>query len=169
MKILSEHLNTLRDLYINQMQHLHSGEEQIADGLKKMIKAARSPELKAALDTHLRETYEHAARLEQILVTATNAVHSKKNKAIASLLSEGDDTVLDTNLNPVRDAAIIAAAQRVEHYEIAAYGTLKRYAQILGETQQAQVLQQTLDEEKHADQVLNDFAETANQQADRAA
>lgn len=82
MKILSEHLNTLRDLCINQMQHLHSGEQQIADGLKKMIKAARSPELKAELDTHLKETYEHAARLEQILVTATTSIPSAMQRSL---------------------------------------------------------------------------------------
>jgi ferritin-like metal-binding protein YciE len=169
MKILSEHLDSLRDLYINQLQHLHAGEQQIMDGLPKMIDAARTPEVKDALESHLKETRQHVSRLEQILVAATRSVHSKKNKAIAALLAEGEDVVTDTNLNPVRDAAIIGAAQRVEHYEIAAYGTLRRYAQILGQPEQANVLQQTLEEEKHADQVLNDIAETANQRADRAA
>jgi len=169
MKILSEHLDSLRDLYINQLQHLHSAEQQITDALPKMIEAARTPELKSALETHLAETRQHVARLEQILNAATRSVKSKKCKAMDSLLAEGEDVVTDTNLNSVRDAAIIGAAQRVEHYEIAAYGTMRRYAQILGEMQQVDILQQTLDEEKHADQVLNDIAETANQQADKAA
>ena len=123
---------------------MYSGESQITDALPKMIEAAAVPELKSALETHLQETRGESARLEQILSRTDSGVKSKKNKGIDALIAEGEDVVADADDVSVRDAAIIAAAKKVEHYEIAAYGTLRRYAEILNETQGASLLQQTL-------------------------
>lgn len=169
MKILSEHLDSLRQLYINQLRQMYSAESQITDALPKLIEAATAPELKTALETHLQETRGHVARLEQVLNRTEGPVKSKKNKGIDALITEGDDMVTDATDPAVRDAGIIGAAQKVEHYEIAVYGTLRRYAEILNQTQDANLLQQTLQEEKHADEVLTNIADSANIQADRAA
>jgi len=169
MKFLSEHLDSLRELYINQLRHMYSGETQITDALPKMIEAAASPELKSALEKHLQETRGQSARLEQILSRTDGGVKSKKNKGIDALITEGDDVIGDADNASVGDAAIIAAAEKIEHYEIAAYGTLRRYAEILNETQDAALLQQILQEEKHADEILTNIAESANRAADRAA
>lgn len=148
---------------------MYSGESQITDALPKMIEAAAVPELKSALETHLQETRGQSARLEQILSRTDSGVKSKKNKGIDALIAEEEDVVADADDVSVRDAAIIAAAQKGEHYEIAAYGTLRRYAEILNETQDASLLQQTLQEEKHADEILTNIAERANRAADRVA
>lgn len=169
MKILSEHLDSLRELYTNQLRQMYSAESQIIDALPKLIEAATVPELKSALQTHLQETRGHVARLEQILNRGEGEVKSKKNKGADALLTEGNDIVTDATNPAVRDAAIIGAAQKVEHYEIAAYGTLRRYAEILNQSQDTGLLQQTLQEEKHADEVLTSIADSANIKADRAA
>jgi ferritin-like metal-binding protein YciE len=134
-----------------------------------MIEAATEPQLKNALQTHLQETRGHVARLEQILNQAQGSVESKKCKGIAALISEGEDVIKDATDESVRDAGIISAAQRVEHYEMAAYGTVRTFAEILGNDSQADLLDQTLEEEKHADSVLTGIADTANTKADKAA
>ena len=155
MKFFSANLDSLRKLYIDQLQQLHSAETQITDALPKMIQSATEPQLKNALQTHLQETKGHVARLEQILNQATGSVDSKKSKGMAALITEGEDVIKDAADNSVRDAGIIAAAQKVEHYEIAAYGTVRNFAEILGHDAQAALLDQTLEEEKHADSVLS--------------
>lgn len=109
------------------------------------------------------------ARLEQILQRAAGQVDSKKNKGIAALITEGEDIIKDAKSDAVRDAGIIAAAQKVEHYEMAAYGTVRTWAEILGLTDQANLLEQTLDEEKNADAVLTQISDSANTRAERAA
>jgi ferritin-like metal-binding protein YciE len=134
-----------------------------------MIQSATEPQLKNALQTHLQETKGHVARLEQILNQATGSVESKKSKGVAALITEGEDVIKDAADNSVRDAGIIAAAQKVEHYEMAAYGTVRTFAEILGSDAQAALLDQTLEEEKHADSVLTQISDTANTRADRAA
>ena len=169
MKFFSANLESLRELYIDQLQQLHSAETQIVDALPKMIDEAMEPELKQALETHLQETRGHVARLDQILQQATGNVDSKKNKGIAALITEGEDIIDDASDDSVRDAGIIAAAQKVEHYEMAAYGTVRSFAEILGLTDHADLLEQTLEEEKHADAVLTSISDTANTQADKAA
>jgi ferritin-like metal-binding protein YciE len=169
MKFFSANLDSLRKLYIDQLQQLHSAETQITDALPKMIQSATEPQLKNALQTHLQETKGHVARLEQILNQATGSVDSKKSKGMAALITEGEDVIKDAADNSVRDAGIIAAAQKVEHYEIAAYGTVRTFAEILGHDAQAALLDQTLEEEKHADSVLSQISDTANTRADRAA
>ena len=169
MKFFSANLDSLRKLYIDQLQQLHSAETQITEALPKMIQAATEPQLKNALQTHLQETRGHVARLEQILNQATGSVDSKKSKGIAALISEGEDVIKDAVDQSVRDAGIIAAAQKVEHYEMAAYGTVRTFAEILGNDAQAALLDQTLEEEKHADSVLTEISDTANTKADKAA
>lgn len=169
MKFMSANLDNLRKLYVDQLQHLHSAETQITKALPKMIEKATDPQLKDALETHLQETRGHVTRLEQILSQSTGEVDSKKNKGIAALISEGEDIITDSTDESVRDAGIIAAAQKVEHYEMSGYGTVRTFAEILGETNQADLLDKTLEEEKHADLVLTQIADSANTRADRAA
>lgn len=168
MKFISANLDNLRKLYVNQLQHLHSAETQITDALPKMIEKSTEPQLKRALETHLKETRGHVARIEQILQNSLGKVDSKKNKGIAALISEGEDVITDATDDSVRDAGIIAAAQKVEHYEMAAYGTLRTFAEILGLTDQADLLDQTLEEEKNADLILTQISDVANTRADRA-
>jgi ferritin-like metal-binding protein YciE len=169
MKFMSANLENLRELYINQLQYLHSAETQITEALPKMIEKATDPQLKQALDQHLQETRGHVTRLEQILQSATGDVDSHKNKGMAALITEGNDLIGDASDDSVRDAVIIAAAQKVEHYEMAAYGTVRTFAEILGHSDQADLLDTTLDEEKNADAILTQIADTANTQADKAA
>ena len=169
MKFFSANLDSLRKLYIDQLQQLHSAETQITEALPKMIDAATEPELKQALEIHLQETKQHVNRLDQILRESAGKVDAKKNKGIAALITEGEDVVTDAIDNSVRDAGIIAAAQKVEHYEMAAYGTMRSFAEILGLTTHADLLEKTLEEEKHADAVLTSISDSANTQADKAA
>lgn len=169
MKFFSANLDSLRKLYLDQLQQLHSAETQISEALPKMIDAATEPQLKNALQTHLQETRGHVARLEEILNQAKGSVESKKCKGIAALITEGEDIIKDATDESVRDAGIIGAAQKVEHYEIAAYGTVRTFAEILGNDRQSELLDQTLEEEKHADSILTAISDTANTSADKAA
>ncbi len=169
MKFFSANLDSLRKLYIDELQQLNSAEMQITEALPKMIDAATDPQLKQALKTHLEETRGHVTRVRQILSQISGSADSKKCKGIAALIGEGEDVIKDAVDESVRDAGIIGAAQKVEHYEMAAYGTVRTFAEILGETSHASLLEQTLKEEKHADQVLTDISGTANTKADKAA
>ena len=169
MKFISANLDNLRKLYVSQLEHLHSAETQITDALPKMIEKSNDPQLKRALENHLQETRGHVARLEQILQNSVGKVDSKKNKGIAALITEGEDIITDATDEAVRDAGIIAAAQKVEHYEMASYGTVRTFAEILGRVDEADLLDKTLDEEKHADAVLTQISDTANTRADKAA
>jgi ferritin-like metal-binding protein YciE len=169
MKFISANLQSLKELYIDQLRDLHNAETQIMDALPKMIEKSSDPQLKNALQTHLQETRGHVTRLDQILQSAAGKVDPQKCKGIAALISEGEDIITDAKDAAVRDVGIIASAQKVEHYEMAAYGTVRTFAEILGLTQQADLLEQTLEEEKHADAVLTQIADTANTRADKAA
>lgn len=169
MRLHTAHIDNLRKLYVDQIQHLYSAESQIVEALPKMIDGAGDSELKQALQSHLQETREHVSRLEQILQQTVHKPDTKKSKAMSAIISEGDDMIGDASNEFVRDAAIITAAQRVEHYEIAAYGSVRNFADIIGETAQANLLQQTLEEEKHADAVLTSISNSANVKAERAA
>jgi ferritin-like metal-binding protein YciE len=169
MKFISANLENLKALYMSELEHLHSAETQITDALPKMIENSTDPQLKQALQTHLQETRGHVARLEQILQRTAGKVSTKKCKGIAALITEGEDVITDDEADPVRDAGIIAAAQKVEHYEMAAYGTVRTWAEILGLTDQADLLERTLEEEKHADAILTQISDSANTRAERAA
>lgn len=169
MKFFSANLNSLRKLYINQLQMLLSAEEQITDALPTMIDKAADVQLKQAFQSHLQETENHVTRLQQILQQSTGETEKVKSKVLSALVGEAEDMIQDASDESVRDAALIAAAQRVEHYEIAAYGAVRHFAQILGETAQAQLLDQTIKEEGHADHLLTEIANRVNPYAEKAA
>jgi ferritin-like metal-binding protein YciE len=169
MKVFSENLDNLRKLYINQLQMLVSTEQQITEALPKMIDKATDVQLKQAFQSHLQETRGQVARLEQILNSAEGEAKTVKCKVMAALVTETEDMVKDADDDDVRDAALISAGQRVEHYEIACYGAVRRWAQILGEKQHAELLDRTIKEEGHADKLLTEIAERVNPYAEKAA
>jgi len=152
-------LNTLKDLYITELKDLYSAEKQIVKALPKMIKATKHPELKAAFKTHLQQTEEHVKRLEKVCGDLGVSPRGKKCVGMEGLLEEGSDLIDEEPQEDVLDAGLISAAQHVEHYEMAGYGTVRTYARQLGYESQAQLLQQTLDEEGETDHLLTDLAE----------
>jgi ferritin-like metal-binding protein YciE len=159
-------LDTLRKLYIEELRDLYSAENQIVKALPKMAKAASSPELKEAFGAHLEETKQHVARLTQIFEELESSPKGKTCKAMEGLIEEGQELMKEKSEPVVLDAGLISAAQRVEHYEMAGYGTVRTYARLLGESEAAQLLQQTLQEEGQADKKLTDLAEQViNRQA----
>ena len=153
-------LETLRDLYIDQIQDLYSSESQILDALPKMIDKASHVRLRDGFQQHLEQTRQHSLRLEQIARRLNEAPHGKTCAGMAGLLKEGEEFLRDDGDQDVIDAALIAAAQRVEHYEIAAYGCARTYAQALGFQEDAALLQQTLDEEGETNKKLTQLAES---------
>ena len=150
----------LNDLYTEELKDLYSAESQLVVALPKMAKAASSPILKQAFEAHLEETKGHVKRLEQIFETLKGSPKGKKCKAMEGLVEEGAELIKEkADFEPeVVDAGLIGAAQRVQHYEIAAYGTVRTFAQQLGYQEAARLLQQTLDEEAAADQKLTALA-----------
>jgi ferritin-like metal-binding protein YciE len=169
MKLFSANLDSLRDLYRNQLRMLLSTEQQIIEALPKMIEKATDIQLKQAFQSHLQETHVHVTRVQQILTEELRAAEPIKCKVLSALVSEAEDMIKDATDSTVRDVALIAAAQRVEHYEIASYGAVHRWAQILGEAEQAALLDQTIKEEGHADHLLTSIADRVNVEADKAA
>ena len=154
-------LDSIDGLFLHELQDLHSAERQLVAALPKMAKKASSAELRDAIESHLEQTQEHVARLEKILEDLELTAGRHKCKAMEGLIAEADDILKAEGLDAVRDAAIISAAQRVEHYEIAGYGTARTYAEMLGHAEAAELLQQTLDEEKETDEALTGLALTA--------
>lgn len=169
MKFISENLKDLRELYINQLQMLLSTEEQIVRALPTMMNTAVDTQLREAFQSHLQETEIHVTRLEELLNKAVGKAEPIKCKVMAALVAETDDMIEDAKDPSVRDAALIAAAQRVEHYEIAAYGAVRHFAQILGDPSAAEVLDKTIKEEGHADHLLTSIADRVNPTAQKAA
>jgi ferritin-like metal-binding protein YciE len=153
-------LDTLKDLYVEELKDLYSAEKQLVKALPKMAKAANSPELRAAFKTHLRQTAEHAARLEKICSDLGVSPRGKKCVGMEGLIEEGSDLIKEEPDPDVLDAGLISAAQHVEHYEMAGYGTVRTYARQLGLDDQADLLQRTLDEEGETDHLLTALAET---------
>jgi len=151
--------NNLNDLFINQLEDLYDAENRLTDALPKMADAASSQQLKTAFLTHLEQTKGHAKRLEQIFSRLGMEPTRETCQAMKGLVKEGSE-MIDAGGDPaVKDAALIAAAQRVEHYEIAGYGTVRTFAKQLGMDDIARTLQQTLDEEGHTDKLLTQIAE----------
>lgn len=169
MGVFSKDAESLKELYTTQLRYMYSMEKQIVDGLPKMVEAATEPQLKQAFQTHLQETKTHVRRIEQVLSEAAGDASDKKCAVTAALIAAGENVVKETPAGPIRDAGLIAAAQKIEHFEMASYGSAIAWAKNLGFDSQAQVLHQTLEEEKHADQVLTNVAEQANPKASRAA
>ncbi len=162
-------LNDLKSLYVEQLRDLYSAESQIIEALPEMIDGVSSTELRNALEQHLNVTKEQKNRLEKIFERLDQKPTGHKCKGMKGLVEEGAE-ILEKEGDPnVIDAGIIAAAQRVEHYEIAGYGTARAYAQRLGETEAAGLLNRTLEEESNADEELTEIAErTVNRQAQMA-
>jgi ferritin-like metal-binding protein YciE len=154
--------NSLQELYVEQLKDLYDAEHQIIKALPKMINAATSEDLKEALNEHLEITKEQATRLEQIFGALGEKGKGEKCKGMQGVIQEGSDLIGDIEDADVRDAAIIAAAQRVEHYEMAGYGTARTFASLLKEDEASRLLQQTLDEEKEADKELTALASEIN-------
>jgi ferritin-like metal-binding protein YciE len=168
MKIVYESFKDLRALYVHQLRTLLSAEEQLVRSLPDMANMAHDDQLQDAFRLHLKETEGHVKRLEDLLASvkgvdpAVDHTGPVKCKAIHALIAEADDMMMDAREAHVKDAALIAGAQRIEHYEIAAYGALRHFARVLGEVHAAEVLDQTIKEEGHADQLLSSIAERVN-------
>src|SRR5438874_4360770 len=158
-------LKNLKALFTDELKDIYDAEHRITKALPKLIKAATSRQLSEALQNHLRETEEHVSRLEQIFEECGDTPTKKTCQAMVGLLKEGDELLGEKGPESVRDAAIIAAAQTVEHYEMATYGCLRDWAQLLGLDEAARLLQTTLDEEGRADKKLTECAKSLNVEA----
>lgn len=162
-------LESLRELFIEELQDLYSAENMILKALPKMAKEASAPELKNAFEEHLEQTRGQVKRLDKIFDQIEGAKRKgKKCKGVEGIIEEGEDLLEEEGEPEVLDAGMIAAAQRVEHYEIAAYGTVRTYAELLGRKEWARLLQETLDEEKETDRKLTGIAEEINLEAKAA-
>jgi ferritin-like metal-binding protein YciE len=152
-------LDSLETLFIEELRDIYNGEKQLLKALPRMAKTAESPQLQQAFTKHLKETEGHVQRLERIFRELGQAVRGKQCKGIEGLVEEGKDIMEKEGDGSVIDAALIAAGQKVEHYEIAAYGCLRTYAQLLGHDEAGKLLEQTLAEEEAADKKLTQLGE----------
>ena len=152
-------LATLHDLMVHELKDLYSAERQLVQALPKMSKNATSDQLRTAIDNHLAETEEHVTRLETVLESLGESPRGQKCDGMQGLIEEGKKLLKEEADPDVMDAGIIVSAQKVEHYEIASYGAVCEYARMMGHTEALQLLEQTLEEEKKADQTLNALAE----------
>jgi ferritin-like metal-binding protein YciE len=157
---MAEEINPLEELLVDELKDLYSAENQIIKALPKMSKAVSSPELKRAFERHLEETRKQVERLEQIAEALDIRLTGKKCKGMEGLIEEGKEIMAEDLDENAIDAGLIGAAQKVEHYEIAAYGTARTHAEMLGYTKAAKLLQQTLDEEGATDKKLTQLAES---------
>jgi ferritin-like metal-binding protein YciE len=162
-------LATLQDLFVDELKDIYNAETQITKALPKMAKAAASPDLKKGFEEHLAQTEEHVARLEKIFSELGEKPTGKVCHGMKGLLEEGTELMKEEAEPDVMDAGLISAAQRVEHYEIAAYGTARTYAELLGNKNAAKLLQTTLDEEGATDKKLSALASGINVKANKAA
>src|SRR5256886_7482660 len=152
-------LDTLEKLYISELRDLYSAENQLLKALPKMAKGASSPELKDAFEKHLEQTKGHIERLEQLFEQLDESPKGKTCHGMKGLIEEGSEILEEDGEDSVLDAGIIVAAQKVEHYEIASYGSVRTFADLLGKDRSAELLQTTLEEESEANQLLNKLAE----------
>ena len=162
-------VDSIEKLFIAELKDLYSAENQITKALPKMVKAATSPDLKKAFESHLRETEGQIQRLVEICEKIGTNPKGKSCEGMKGVLSEGSSMMQEVEEGDVRDAALIAAAQRVEHYEMAAYGAVRTYAELLGQSQAAKLLEETLEEEKAADQKLTSISQKVNVRAQQNA
>jgi ferritin-like metal-binding protein YciE len=158
-------VETLEELLIDELKDLYSAEKQIIRALPKLIKAVTTPELREGLTTHLEETKGQVGRLERIGEILGKKMSGKTCVGMKGVLEEGSEVLEDTEKGPVRDAALISACQRVEHYEMAGYGSARDFAKLLGQKEVAALLDETLAEEKNADKVLTGASKQVNVQA----
>lgn len=158
-------LDSLDALLQDELKDIYDAEKQITRALPKIMKKATAPELKQALEEHLRQTEQQVARLEQVFDQLELPARGKKCIGMQNLIKEGDEMMREVEDEDTRDALIIAAAQKVEHYEIASYGTLRTWANLLGHSEAASLFEETLDEEKETDQRLTSIAESVVNQS----
>ena len=154
-------IETMQDLFLEQIMDLYDAEQRLVKALPKMADAAISPQLRQAFQSHLQETRTHVDRLDRIFNRMGQKPKTQTCDAMKGLIDEGEDIVSDTAESPVRDAGLIATANRVEHYEIAAYGSARTFAANLGLSDAASLLEQTLEEEKRADAKLTQLAQSS--------
>jgi ferritin-like metal-binding protein YciE len=154
-------VDSLEKLYVEQLRDIYDAENQLVRAIPQMAKAASSTELRTAFEDHLEQTRGHVRRLDEIFRSLGHPSKGKSCKVMVALIEEGDEIVKSDSEPSVRDAGLIAAAQKVEHYEIAAYGTLRTFAEFRGDRPAAQALQATLDEEYEADKTLTQVAESS--------
>jgi ferritin-like metal-binding protein YciE len=165
MALFSMKLENLQQLYLKELRDLYDAEKQITEALPKLINAANNPELKNGLQEHLDVTNTQISRLESIFQSLNEKPTGETCKGMKGVIKEGDEIVSAGGDPATVDAGIISAAQRVEHYEMAGYGTVRTYAKLLGQQQHATLLQQTLQEEEEADRKLTEIANTVNVEA----
>ncbi|HZU31890.1 MAG TPA: ferritin-like domain-containing protein [Candidatus Angelobacter sp.] len=162
-------MESLQDLMVDELKDLYSAEKQILKALPKMIKKASSEELKSGFQQHLKETEGHVERLEKIFEELEESPRGKKCKGMEGIIADGAELMEEDAEPEVMDAGLIGAAQHVEHYEMAGYGCVRTYAELLGKTKIASLLQKTLDEEKATDEKLTELARNINVEAEKAA
>lgn len=160
-------INNLHDVYVEQLKDLYSAETQLIKALPKMAKATASPGLARGFEEHWEQTKKHADRLDKIFLGLGEKPTGKKCKAMEGLIEEGSETIEEKASPAAKDALLIAAAQRVEHYEIAGYGSVKTYANLLGEHEAANLLEETLQEEVETDEKLTEVAKSINVEAEK--
>jgi ferritin-like metal-binding protein YciE len=158
-------MKTLKDLFLDELADMYDAEHRIVKALPKMAKAATSFDLKEAIQSHLKETQGHVTKLEQVFQTFDEKAKGKKCEATVGLLAEGDEIAAEFKGSSAINAALIAAAQKVEHYEMASYGCLQEWAGLLGNQEAAGLLQEILEQEKAANETLTDLARASNQEA----
>ncbi len=159
----SNDITNLRALYAQQIEYLLSTEKQIVKGLEAMISHASDTQLKQAFQSHLQETKVQVTRLEQIIPDVNQGkVDDKKDPIVTALIGSAENIVSESEEGPVRDAGLLASAQKIEHYEMASYGSARDWATILGFPNHAELLQKTLNEEKHADELLTGISQRLN-------
>ena len=161
--------NTLRELFIDELRDLYDAESRLVKALPKMAKASNSDELRSGIEHHLQQTKQHVERLKEVLTSLDEKPSGKKCPGMIGILQEGEELMDEDYDGSVMDAALISAAQRVEHYEIAAYGCVHTWAQELGEENAAELLEKTLNEEKETDAKLSELAEQINASANSEA
>ena len=162
MKLFSENIEDLRTLYIANLKKALDMEQKITKALPTMIEKSTDPQLATAFRTHLTETQGHVAKVESILRAATGNADTATCKAISALITEAEDNIKDAADPSVRDITLIASAQQVEHHEMAVYGTLRSWAELLGDDEAADILEGILDEEKNADEILSNISDSVN-------
>jgi ferritin-like metal-binding protein YciE len=151
---------TMEDLFVDEIRNLYDAEKQLTKALPKMAKASSTPELRRAFEDHLKETQNQVDRLDEIFRLLDAKATGKKCVAMQDMIKEGEEVIGETRDTPLGDAGLIAAVQKLEHYEISGYGSARAHAQLLGNTKAVSLLEQTLKEEKQADRKLNDIAES---------
>jgi ferritin-like metal-binding protein YciE len=155
-------LNNLSDLLVHELQDLYSAETQLVKALPRMARAASNDDLQSGFNEHLQQTKQHVERIERIMEMLGASPQGKTCKAMQGLIAEGEEVMKEDAEPAVRDAALIAAAQKVEHYEIAGYGSARTFAELLAQDEISEILQETLDEEGETDKRLTEIAETIN-------